>query len=102
MTAARDRANYVAQRSSLIEAMTQRDECKRRLDASDAEINSPPPDWDCDKWLSEHGRLERALAYAEHLVGIRRDVWYSMPTPKPARKRRTILVDGVRTKLEYA
>ncbi len=48
------------------------------------------------------GNFDSKIAKLDCLINLRERIWHSMPVPKKRRPRRTVLVDGVRTKLEYA
>ena len=49
---------------------------------------------------AKHAECESKIASLDFLISVRRMVWDAMPRPKPRRPRKTVLVDGIRTKIE--
>lgn len=106
LTANEIRRNYSQQLDALLDAEVKRDAIKLALDTEFAIIEA-----------SRHGKrvlgnaayiahkitlgnLQSKLARAQGLVDTREMVLSFMPVPKAQRPRKTVLVDGVRTKIE--
>jgi hypothetical protein len=92
----------------LTRAEEKRDAIKRKYDAEWQIIeasrhNEPGRKLDRDRYIDHKlklGDLENALEKAEHAVSVNQYVFDLLPIPKPRRPRKTVLVNGIRTKIE--
>jgi hypothetical protein len=108
LTASDIRRNYSQQLDQLLDAEAKRDAIKLAYDAEFAVIEAsrrgkPGRVLSNADYISRKiklGNIESDLARAQGLVNTRKRVFHCLPTPKPRRPRKTVLVDGVRTKIE--
>jgi hypothetical protein len=108
MTAAEYRKLYDEALDSVVSAEEKRDEQQRLYDVELEIIEAsrhglPGRELDTDNYITHKiklGNIESRLIKARRLADTRGMIWRGMPTPKPPRKRRTVLVDGIRTKIE--
>jgi hypothetical protein len=59
--------------------------------------------FDLERYRYRRGRmreLEREIAAAKYRAQLHREIWQAMEPPTKRRPRKTVLVDGVRTKIE--
>ena len=108
MTAVEYRRAYEEQLDKVVDAELKRDELQRLWNVEWEVIEAsrhglPGRVLDTDTYIKHKiriGNIESALVRAQRLVDTRTMIWNGMPPPKPCRPRRTVLVDGVRTKIE--
>jgi hypothetical protein len=54
------------------------------------------------KAKDQHAACEAKIRKLDDDIHLDNLVWFNMPPPKKRRPRKSVLVDGIRTKLEYA
>ena len=101
---------YNEQLDKLIAAEERRDELQRQwsaaLKARKSLIALQGTDqFDREEYYHQRGRmteLEAAISKAKWHVALYREIWDALRPPTPRRPRKTVLIDGIRTKLEHA
>src|ERR1700722_18309218 len=90
-----------------IEADEQAEQLHRQwviqLKVRNAICYGPKESFDRDRYEYRRRRmreLEIKIAEAKHCAQFHRDIWNAMEPPKPGRPRKTVVIDGVRTKIE--
>jgi hypothetical protein len=100
-----DRKSYEENLEKLVAAETKLAELQRLWNVEreiiEASRRGPPLAWRA--YARHKDRLhdiETAMSAAKRVIFFRETVFYGTPTPRPRRPRKTVMIDGIRTKLE--